>query len=84
LLARVTALFLCLGGLWGLAKGRLLFRLRLSVFGQVLGQAVLNEDFKNRGVFGFLSIAGTVGAAVLWGCAYCAEAGRDVYSGYCR
>ena len=42
-------------------------------FGQALGWS-LHEDFKSRGVFSFLSIAGAIGAAVLWWGAHGAEA----------
>ena len=42
-------------------------------FGQALGWS-LHEDFKSRGVFSFLSIAGAIGAVVLWRGAHGAEA----------
>ena len=42
-------------------------------FDQALGWS-LHEDFKSRGVFSFLSIAGAIGAAVLWRGAHGAEA----------
>ncbi len=45
--AQATALFLCLYALWGLAKCRGVFMMRLSNFGQALGQAAINEDFES-------------------------------------
>ena len=33
--------------MWGLAKCRGVFMMRLSDFGQALGQAAINEDFES-------------------------------------
>jgi hypothetical protein len=46
-LAQAAALFLCLYALWSLAKCRGVFMMRLSDFGQALGQAAINEDFES-------------------------------------